>query len=113
LFFDNVAFYNFIGRARSMGIKVPVSAGIMPIVRSSQIEKTVQLSGASLPHEFTAMIGRYEHDPAGLYEAGIDYAVRQARDLITSGVDGLHLYIMNDPKVGLRVWEGCKDLLNG
>lgn len=111
LFFDNNAFYNFIGRARSMGINVPISAGIMPIVRASQIEKTVQLSGASLPHEFTAMIGRYEHDPEGLYEAGIDYAIRQARDLITSGVDGIHLYIMNDPTVGLRVWEGCRDLL--
>ncbi|MBQ1471423.1 MAG: methylenetetrahydrofolate reductase [Eubacterium sp.] len=112
LFFDNNAFYNFIGRARSMGIKVPISAGIMPIVRSNQIEKTVQLSGASLPHDFTAMIGFYEHDPEGLYEAGIDYAIRQARDLITSGVDGIHLYIMNDPAVGIRVWEGCRDLLD-
>jgi hypothetical protein len=27
-------------------------------------------------------------------------------------VDGIHLYIMNDPTVGLRVWEGCKDLLD-
>ncbi len=111
LFFDNDAFYNFIGRARSMGISVPISAGIMPIVRSSQIEKTVQLSGASLPHEFTAMIGRFEHDPEGLYEAGIEYAVKQIRDLIHSGVDGVHLYTMNDPHVAVRVWESVKDLL--
>ncbi len=111
LFFDNDAFYNFVGRARSMGISVPISAGIMPIVKSSQIEKTVQLSGASLPHEFTAMIGRYEHDPEGLYEAGIAFAVDQARDLIKSGADGIHLYTMNDPRVALRVWEGIRDLL--
>lgn len=111
LFFNNDAFYSFLGRARSMGINVPISAGIMPIVKSSQIEKTVQLSGASLPHEFTAMIGRFEHDPQGLYDAGIDYAVKQARDLIRSGVDGIHLYTMNDPGVAIRVWEGIKDLL--
>lgn len=111
LFFDNNAFYNFIGRARSMGINVPVSAGIMPIVKASQIEKTVQLSGASLPHDFTAMISRYEFDPEGLYEAGIEYAVQQCRDLIRSGVDGVHLYTMNDPNVAIRVHEEIRDLL--
>ena len=111
LFFDNSAFYEFLDLARSAGITVPISAGIMPIVKASQIEKTVQLSGASLPHEFTAMIGRYEHDPEGLYQAGIDYAVRQIRDLIDHGVDGIHLYTMNDPNVALRVHEAISDLL--
>ena len=111
LFFDNDAFYNFVGRARSMGITVPISAGIMPIVKASQIEKTVQLSGASLPHDFTAMISRYEHDPKGLYDAGIEYAVNQCRDLIEHGVDGIHLYTMNDPNVAIRVHEGIEDLL--
>lgn len=56
LFFDNVKFYGFLSRLRDDGISVPVSAGIMPIVKSSQLEKTVQLSGASLPHSFTEMI---------------------------------------------------------
>ncbi len=111
LFFDNQLFYEFMGKARMLGIKVPVSAGIMPIVNSRQIERTVALSGASLPHDFTKMIGLYEHDAEGLFEAGIEYASNQIRDLITSGVDGIHLYTMNNPKVALRVHENIKDLL--
>ena len=111
LFFDNNAFYEFLDLARSAGITVPISAGIMPIVKASQIEKTVQLSGASLPHDFTAMISQYEHDPAGLYDAGIAYAVKQIRDLIGHGVDGVHLYTMNDPQVAVRVYDGICDLL--
>ena len=111
LFFDNQLFYEFVGKARMMGIKVPISAGIMPIVNSRQIERTVALSGASLPHEFTKMIGLYEHDPEGLFDAGIEYAVNQIRDLITNGVDGIHLYIMNNPEVARRVYEDIKDLL--
>ena len=111
LFFDNQLFYEFMGKVRMMGIKVPVSAGIMPIVNSKQIEKTVALSGASLPHDFTKMISLYENDPQGLYQAGIDYAVGQIRDLIHSGVDGIHLYTMNNPEVALRVYEEIKDLL--
>lgn len=111
LFFDNNAFYEFLDLARSAGINVPISAGIMPIVKATQIEKTVQLSGASLPHEFTSMISRYEFDPKGLYDAGVDYAVKQIRDLIDHGVDGVHLYTMNDPAVAIRVHEGICDLL--
>ena len=83
----------------------------MPIVKAKQIEKTVQLSGASLPHDFTEMIARYQHEPKALYEAGIEYAVGQCRDLIARGVDGVHIYTMNDPKVAVRVHEGIKDLL--
>lgn len=111
LFFDNKCFYEFLGKARQMGIKVPISAGIMPIVNSRQIERTVALSGASLPTEFTKMISTYEYDPEGLFEAGIQYAVDQIRDLITNGVDGIHLYTMNNPKVALRVYDAIKDLL--
>lgn len=111
LFFDNNAFYKFMGKARMMGVNVPVSAGIMPIVNARQIERTVALSGASLPSEFTEMIARYEDKPEELFEAGIEYAAGQVRDLIESGVDGIHLYIMNNPKVALKVYDKIKDLL--
>ena len=56
LFFDNDKFYSYVGKARNMGIKVPITAGIMPIVKKSQIEKTIKLSGSSIPDDFAAMI---------------------------------------------------------
>lgn len=87
------------------------AAGVMPIVKRSQIERTVALSSASLPSEFTRMISRYQDDPESLYAAGIDYAVQQLRDLIEGGADGVHLYAMNDAKVAAAVYEGIKDLL--
>lgn len=111
LFFDNQCFYDFLAQVRNAGINVPISAGIMPIVNKKQIEKTVALSGASLPHEFTKMIGLYENDPEELYTHGIQYAVDQIRDLLEHGVDGIHLYTMNNPDVSLAVYEKIKDLL--
>lgn len=109
--FDNQLFYDFMVQVRNAGIDIPVSAGIMPIVSKKQIEKTVALSGASLPHEFTKMIGLYENDPEELYQHGIDYAVMQIRDLLEHGVDGIHLYTMNNPDVSLAIYEKIKDLL--
>lgn len=111
LFFDNQKFYDFIERVRAAGITVPVSAGIMPITNKRQIERTVALSGSSLPKKFTNMIAKYEDDPDGLFEAGIDYAVYQIRDLIEHGVDGIHLYTMNNAKVAQGVTEKIADLL--
>ena len=111
LFFDNQKFYEFLAAARNLGVDVPVSAGIMPIVSHKQIEKTVALSGASIPPAFAEMIEKYGDDPDALYEHGIQYAVDQIRDLIEHGVDGIHLYTMNNPEVSLEIYERVKDLL--
>ena len=111
LFFDNEKFYKFIAAARNLGINVPISAGIMPIVSHKQIEKTVSLSGASIPPVFAEMLEKYGDDPEGLYEHGIQYAVDQIRDLIEHGVDGIHLYTMNNPEVSLEIYDRIKDLL--
>ena len=75
----------------------------MPVVNKKQIEKTVALSGASLPHEFTKMISLYENRPEELYQHGIQYAVDQIRDLLEHGVDGIHLYTMNNPAVARQI----------
>ena len=111
LFFDNEKFYEFMERLRSAGITVPVSAGIMPITNKRQIERVVALSGSSMPKKFTNMIAKYENDPEGLFEAGIDYAVYQIRDLIEHGVDGIHLYTMNNAEVAKGVTAKIADLL--
>lgn len=111
LFFDNGKYYRFLNMARKAGVTLPISAGVMPIVRRSQIERTVALSSASLPSAFTRMISRWQDDPQSLYQAGIEYAVEQLRDLIEGGADGVHLYAMNDADVAAAVYDGIRDLL--
>lgn len=111
LFFDNIHYYRFLNLARKTGITLPVQAGIMPIVNKRQIQRTIALSSASLPPKFTKMISRYDHDEQALFDAGIEYAVEQIRDLIEGGADGIHLYAMNNAVVAQRVHEGICDLL--
>ncbi len=111
LFFDNSLFYKFLDTARTRGVAVPVQAGIMPIVKVRQIERTVALSGSSLPPKFTKMISKYDTDSDALFDAGIEYAVEQINDLLAQGVDGIHLYTMNNPTVAKRVYEGIRAAL--
>ena len=111
LFFDNESYYRFIERMRIAEIDVPVEAGIMPVTNKAQIERMVSLCGASLPSKFTKVMQRYESRPEALRDAGIAYAVEQIVDLIANGVDGIHLYTMNNPYVARRITEAVSNLL--
>lgn len=111
LFFDNDVFYDFRYRAARSGIHVPVEAGIMPVTNRKQIERMVTMCGASLPRKFTKMVQRYENQPEALRDAGIAYAIDQIVDLITDGVDGIHLYTMNNPYVARKISEAVSGIL--
>lgn len=111
LFFDNSGFYSFLEKIRIAGINVPVEAGIMPVVNKNQIERMVSLCGASLPSKFTKMMQRYEHSPEAIRDAGIAYAIDQIVDLVSNGVDGIHIYTMNNPYVARRISEAVESLI--
>lgn len=112
LFFDNDYFYSFLEKVRKAGITVPIQAGIMPVINKAQIERMVTLCGASLPAKFTKMMQRFEHSPKALRQAGIAYAVDQIVDLVSQGVDGIHLYTMNNPFVARRITESIQGIIN-
>ena len=111
LFFDNTSFYKFIEKVRAAGINVPIEAGIMPCVNAKQIQRMVGMCGASLPSKFTKMISRYENNPEAMRSAGIAYAVDQIIDLCANGVDGIHLYTMNNPVIAREVAESVSSVI--
>ena len=111
MFFDNAKFYDFRERLRLADINVPVTAGIMPVTNKRQFERMILLSGASLPSKFTKTFSRYEDKPEALADAGIAYAVDQIVDLISNGVNGIHLYTMNKPLVARKITENIRSLL--
>ena len=112
LFFDNSYFYNMLEQKEKLGIKSPIQAGIMPVINKNQIERIASLCGAHIPEKFIKIMNRYEHDKDALREAGIAYAVEQIVDLVSSGVDGIHLYTMNNPYVARRIHENINTIIN-
>lgn len=103
MFFDNACFYRFMELVRAKGITVPVHAGIMPITTAKQLGTTVSLSGSSVPKELADLIATYGENKEDMRKAGIDYAVRQIRDLKEHGVDGIHIYSMNKLKTTTEI----------
>ena len=111
LFYDNEQYYAFLDKTAAAGIKVPISAGIMPVVNAKQIHNIVTLCGASLPRKFIRILDKYENNPEALMEAGIMYAIDQIIDLATSDVDGIHIYTMNRPDVATKIMENISHIL--
>jgi len=111
LFFDNNIFYSFLEKTAIAGINVPIEAGIMPVVNKNQIERMVGMCGASLPPKFVKIMQKYENNPEALRDAGIAYAVDQIVDLVSSGVDGIHLYTMNNPYVAKRISDAVSGII--
>lgn len=111
LFFDNDDFFRFMDMVRLAGIDVPVQAGVMPLVKASQFGGIVKMTAAKIPSKISRMYARFSDDPESLCEAGIAYATDQIIDLLSGGVDGVHLYIMNNAYVARRITENVRPFL--
>lgn len=111
LFFNNEIFYGFQEKLKIAGIDVPVEAGIMPVTSKAQITRMVQMCGATLPEKFIRVLERYGENKQALFDAGMVYAANQIVELIANGVDGIHIYTMNNPLVAGRICEEIKNLI--
>ncbi|WP_432408368.1 methylenetetrahydrofolate reductase [NAD(P)H] [Wukongibacter sp. M2B1] len=110
LFFDNETFYSFKEKTDKLNINIPIIAGILPVLGKKQVERIVSLSGCSLPKKFLRILEKYEHKPEALKEAGIAYAIEQIIDLLSWGIDGIHVYTMNRPKTTRRIIESITNI---
>lgn len=111
LFFDNDVFYSFQDKIRIAGIDVPMEAGIMPVTSKAQITRMVTMCGATLPDKFKRILDKYGENKDALFDAGMAYAVNQIVELISHGVDGIHIFTMNNPAVAGRICEGIRNLI--
>ena len=106
LFYDNDDFFTFLERARRAGITVPILAGVLPILSTSQIRRFTALCGAKLPLALAKQLDRFADDDNAARELGVEYASSQVRELWDNGVEGVHFYVLN------RSYSVSKILLN-
>lgn len=103
MFFDNNVLYHFLYRVLSKKINVPIVAGVMPVINSRQIKRSCELSGTALPPRFKAIADKFSDKPNAMKQAGIAYATEQIIDLISNGVNHIHLYTMNNPEIAAEI----------
>ena len=110
LFFSNEDFYRFRDRAEAAGIRVPILAGIMPILSVKQIKRFTQMCGTALPKDLLSKIEAVEDDPEAVRQIGTYHATRQCGELLARGVAGIHFYTLNRSTATRAVYQSIKRL---
>jgi methylenetetrahydrofolate reductase (NADPH) len=106
MFFHNPAFYDWRERCELAGIKVPLVAGIMPIVSIAGMKRMAELSGCTnFPARLQRHIYRVQDDPEAVKRVGIHWATEQCRDLIDHGVRGIHFYTLNRSDATMQIYQ--------
>lgn len=111
LFFDNRDFYDFRERCDLAGIKIPIIAGIMPVSTKSGLVRMAELAlGARFPAGLLRAVNRCSDD-AAVAQVGILWATEQCRQLLDSGVRGIHFYTLNKSDASREIYKnlGVKD----
>jgi methylenetetrahydrofolate reductase (NADH) len=95
LFFSNSDYFAFRDFLTSLGVRVPLVPGIIPIMSAAQIKRFVALCGADLPKALVSELDKRGADDEAVTQFGIEYATRQCEELLREDVPGLHFYTLN------------------
>ena len=91
LFFDNDDFFRFRDRATARGIRLPILAGIMPILNVKQVKRFTQMCDAAIPPKLLSQIEAVEDDTEAVRQIGVYHAAQQCEALLRDGVAGTAL----------------------
>jgi methylenetetrahydrofolate reductase (NADPH) len=111
LFFDNELYFDFVARARAIGIDAPIIPGVMPITGYGQIAKITTLCGATMPAHVLDELESRKDDAEAVAEFGVAYATMQCADLLANGAPGIHFCTLNRSPAtrailsALRLWR--------
>ena len=95
LFFNNSHFISFVEKCEKQNITVPIIPGILPVTNYKTLEKMSTLCNAEVPAKMAQVLEKHKDDKDYIKQYGIEYASLQCRELLETGIKGLHFYTLN------------------
>ena len=93
LFFDNQKFFDFVAKARQMGITIPIIPGIKPLAKLSQLTVVPRTFHCDIPEPLAREIVKCKTDDDAR-RLGVEWTVQQCRELYQHGANDIHFYTM-------------------
>src|SRR5690606_26535761 len=93
MFFNNSKYFEFVEKAREVGITVPIIPGIKPIAVKKHLQLLPQVFKIDLPEELIAAVDACK-DNKEVRQVGIEWCIAQSKELKDAGVPVLHYYSM-------------------
>lgn len=105
LFFVNDNFFAFRDQCQSLGIRIPIVPGIMPITDFARIKRITSMCGSVFPETLASRLEAVQDDADAQFEIGVEHAIRQCEQLKAAGVPGMHFYALNKSDACQRILD--------
>lgn len=104
LFFDNRKYFDFVEKARKMGITIPIIPGIKPFAKLSQLTIVPKTFHCDLPQELASEVLKCKTDDDAK-ALGVEWTTQQCKELYESGVKNIHFYTVSAVDMVRKVVE--------
>lgn len=94
MFFDNEKYFDFVKKVKAAGIDVPIIPGLKPITTLGQITMLPRTFFLDLPDDLLDELIKCKTN-ADVKQVGIEWAIKQSKELIANGAPVLHYYTMS------------------
>lgn len=91
MFFDNEKYFSFVEKCRKAGITIPIIPGVKPIVTRDQLNVLPRIFRSEIPVELASELLKCKTDEEAK-AVGVEWGIKQCRDLVKRGVPSLHFY---------------------
>lgn len=95
MFFDNTKYFSFVEECRKIGINVPIIPGLKPIKNLTHISFLPKFFHIDYPVELSGELLRCKDNKA-VEQVGIEWGIKQSRELKAAGVPCIHYYTMSN-----------------
>ncbi|MBP3788647.1 MAG: methylenetetrahydrofolate reductase [Prevotella sp.] len=93
LFYDNQKYFEFVEKARQMGITIPIIPGIKPLAKLSQLTVVPKTFHCDIPELLAREIVKCKTDEDAR-QLGVEWTTEQCRELYEHGINDIHFYTM-------------------
>ena len=102
-FYNSDAYFRFLEDTDRLGLEIPVVAGVMPIISSTQLMRFSDACGAEIPRWIRLRLQAYGDDTESIKAFGLDVVTDLCEQLRAGGAPGIHFYTMNQSAVTLEI----------
>jgi len=95
IYFDNKDYFQYVERLGKIGVTNRIIPGILPITDYEKLQRFCAMCGATITNNVKEIFEPIKNDPEAMIAAGIDFAIKQCKELLAGGAPGLHFYSLN------------------
>ncbi|GAB4822503.1 hypothetical protein N2152v2_009549 [Parachlorella kessleri] len=105
LFYDVDQYMQYVKDCRSVGIKVPILPGIMPVMTYGGFKRMTAFCKTRVPKHVQDTVEAIKDNDEAVKAFGISLGTLMCQRLIAGGVPGLHMYTLNLERSAVAILE--------